>query len=154
MGTYPPRECGIATFNQDLLRSSRQFLGPSFSCKVAAINFSPLDNYIYPPEVCWQVNQDDKNDYLDLARKLNGNRLVSGIILQHEYGIWGGEEGENILSFVENCQKPILTTLHTVLPNPSQKMNSITSKIIKRSNVIVVLTNNSRKILETIYPFS
>lgn len=154
MGTYPPRECGIATFNQDLLRSSRQFLGPSFSCKVAAINFSPLDNYIYPPEVGWQISQDDKRGYINLARKLNNSRLVSGVILQHEYGIWGGEEGENILSFVKNCHKPILATLHTVLPNPSPKMKNITSKIIKRANVIVVLTNNSRKILEETYPFS
>lgn len=154
LGTYPPRECGIATFNQDLLRSSRHFLGPNISCKVAAINVSPLDNYIYPPEVSWQISQDNKKEYVDLAKKLNNNHLVSGIIFQHEYGICGGEEGENILSFIDNCQKPMLVTLHAVLPDPSPKMKDVTAKIIKRVNIIVVLTQKSREILEEIYPFS
>lgn len=129
-------------------------MGPNITCKVAAINLTPLDNYVYPPEVSWQISQDNKNEYADLAKKLNEDNLVSGIILQHEYGICGGEEGENILSFVENCHKPILATLHTVLPDPSPKMKDITGRIIKQANIIVVLTNNSRKILEEIYPFS
>lgn len=154
LGTYPPRECGIATFNQDLLRSSRQFLGTNISCRIAALNMSPLDNYVYPPEVGWEINQDNKKEYVDLAKKLNDNTLIAGIIIQHEYGIYGGEEGENILSFIENCRKPILATLHSVLPNPNAKMKDITGRIIKRSNIIVVLTQSSRKILENVYPFS
>lgn len=154
MGTYPPRECGIATFNQDLLRSSRQFLGPHISCRVAAMNLSPLDHYIYPSEVAWEINQDNKREYANFAKKINDNALVAGVILQHEYGICGGEEGENILSFIENCRKPILVTLHAVLPNPSPKMQDVTGKIINRANIIVVLTQNSRRILKNIYPSS
>lgn len=154
MGTYPPRECGIATFNQDLLRSSRQFLGPHISCKVAAMNLSPLDHYVYPSEVAWEINQDNKREYANFAKKINDNALIAGVILQHEYGICGGEEGENILSFIQNCRKPILVTLHTVLPNPSPKMQDVTGKIINRANIIVVLTQNSRRILKNIYPSS
>jgi len=73
--------------------------------------------------------------------------------VQHEYGIYGGDEGENILGFLENCQNPILVTLHTVLPNPTLKMKDVTSRIIRRANVLVVLTHNSRVILEELYPF-
>lgn len=154
IGTYPPRECGIATFNQDLLHSSRKFLAPHIACKVAAVNHSPLDTYVYPAEVSWQINQNNKKEYADLARELNGNTYITGVTIQHEYGIYGGGEGENILSFIENCSKPILTTLHTVLPNPSIKMKDVTARIIRRSNIIVVLTKRSRTILEEIYPYS
>src|SRR3989339_685680 len=110
IGTYPPRECGIATFTQDLLRSSRQFLGAHITCKVAALSLSPLDHYVYPPEVAWEINQNNKKEYLAFARELNHHPRVSGVILQHEYGIYGGDYGENILSFIEHCDKPILTT--------------------------------------------
>ncbi len=75
-------------------------------------------------------------------------------MLQHEYGIYGGKEGENILSFVKRVKKPMLVTLHTVLPNPSPKMREVTSSIIRHANVLVVLTHNSRKILEKVYPFA
>jgi len=137
-----------------LLHSSRRFLGPHISCKVAALNHSPLDTYVYPAEVCWQINQNNKNEYSDFANELSLDDQISGVIIQHEYGIFGGEEGENILSFIENCKKPILTTLHTVLPHPTEKMKLVTSRIIRRSNVVVVLTQRSRKILEEVYPFS
>jgi glycosyltransferase involved in cell wall biosynthesis len=154
MGTYPPRECGIATFNQDLLDSSQQFLGADVSCKVAAMNLFPLDTYIYPPEVEWEIDQDSKKEHRALARKFNEEPLITGVIIQHEYGIYGGIEGENLLSFIEPLKKPIVVTLHTVLPNPSEKMKEVTEKIIRRANIIVVLTQNSKKILEEVYPQS
>ncbi len=109
---------------------------------------------MYPSEVEWQISQDSKKEYSDIAQHINDNPQVVGVILQHEYGIYGGEEGRNILSFIENCKKPILTTLHTVLPNPSPKMKAVTSRIIRRSNIVVVLTHTSRQILEKEYPFA
>lgn len=154
IGTYPPRECGIATFNQDLLKSSKAFLGPNITLKVAAVNLSPLDHYVYPPEVAWEINQNNKREYKKLAVTLNENLLVSGVILHHEYGIYGGPEGENILAFVENCTVPLLVTLHTVLPDPSPKMKEVTSRLIKRADTLVVLTESSRKILSKVYPFA
>jgi glycosyltransferase involved in cell wall biosynthesis len=154
VSTYPPRGCGIATFTQDLLQSSRQFLGTHISCKVAALNVSPLDHYIYPPEVAWEVSQENRQEYLELATTLNNNPQVAGVIVQHEYGIYGGEDGEHILAFIENCEKPLLVTLHTVLPNPERNMKEVTSRILNRADTVVVLTENSRKILSEVYPSS
>ncbi len=74
------------------------------------------------------------------------------MILQHEYGIFGGLEGDKILHFMNACSKPILTTLHTVLPHPKDKMKEVTEQIITLSRVIVVLTNQSKKLLEEVYP--
>lgn len=154
MGTYPPRECGIATFNQDLLTSSQKFLGTDVCCKVAAYNLSPLDSYAYPPEVEWKIDQNSTQDQMAFAHQLNEDPRITGVMIQHEYGIYGGEEGENILSFITHCYKPMLVTLHTVLPEPSQKMRQITEKIIAYANSVVVLTKTSKEILERVYPLS
>jgi len=154
MGTYPPRECGIATFNQDLLVSSQKYLGKAVSCKVAAMNLTSLDMYVYPPEVAWKIDQSNKKAYTNLAIEYNKNPLITGVIIQHEYGIYGGPDGENILLFMETCRKPIVATLHTVLPKPSPKMKNVTTRIIERANIIVVLTKSSKQILERVYPQS
>jgi len=85
---------------------------------------------------------------------MNDDTNISGIIIQHEYGIFGGDEGNKILTFMQNCTKPMLTTLHTVLPFPNPKMKSVTEHIIKLSCAIVVLTKISKEIVEKIYPES
>ncbi len=152
MGTYPPRECGIATFNQDLLNSSQQFLGQGIACKVAAFNFSPLDTYVYPEEVAWEIDQNNKTEHVALAKLCNDSPGVSGVIMQHEYGIYGGVDGEHILSFMDICHKPMIVTLHTVLPDPSDHMRLVTTNIIEQAHALVVLTESSKAILEKTYP--
>lgn len=154
LSTYPPRECGIATFTQDLLLLSQKRLGTRVNCIVAALNLSPLDTYKYPPEVEWEIDQNDRKAYVSLARTINADANITGVIIQHEYGIFGGEEGEKILSFMKECGKPMLVTLHTVLPNPQPKMKEVTAHIIQFATTIVVLTRNSKKIIEETYPDS
>ncbi len=150
--TYPPRECGIATFTQDLFKYTQKLLGNGYTCKVAAFNLSPLDTYKYPREVKWEIDQNNKQDYEQLAADINEDASVSGVILQHEYGIFGGNFGENILFFMRLCKKPILVTLHTALPSPDEKMKLITEEIIKLASNVVVLTQRSKEIIETVYP--
>lgn len=152
MGTYPPRECGIATFTQDLFNGSKKILEGRAECKVCAMNFSQSDAYEYPPEVEWQIDQNSKREYASFARKINHDGLVAGVVLQHEYGIFGGIQGENILSFMQTCEKPITVTLHTVLPDPKPKMREVTKQIIARANALIVLTESSRQVLEKLYP--
>jgi len=154
ISTYPPRECGIATFTQDLFHYCKNTLGKGFRCKVAALNVSPLDTYTYQSEVEWQIDQNSKTDYLNLARDVNADINISGVILQHEYGIFGGVDGERILNFMNYCKKPIVVTLHTALPNPSPKMKEVTTKIIDFANNVVVLTKSSKTIIENVYPRS
>ncbi len=154
LSTYPPRECGIATFTQDLFHYCQKILGSTVSCKVAAFNVSPLDTYKYPREVAWEIDQNNKKDYLNLANEMNNDPYITGVILQHEYGIFGGVDGENILFFMQKCKKPILVTLHTALPSPSPKMNEVTQKIVELASDIVVLTKSSKDIIEKLYPKS
>lgn len=154
LSTYPPRECGIATFTQDLLHYSQKIEGLKFRYKVAAFNLSPLDTYKYPREVTWEIDENSKKDYVNLAKKINDDINISGIILQHEYGIFGGLDGKKILYFMENCKKPMLVTLHTTLPSPSPKMKEVTERIVQLASNIVVLTKNSKEIIQNLYPKS
>ncbi|HUD44964.1 MAG TPA: glycosyltransferase [Patescibacteria group bacterium] len=154
LSTYPPRECGIATFTQDLFNYCKKTLGSSYRCKVAAFNFSHLDTYKYPVEVEWEIDQNSKKDYLRLAKIVNEDTNISGVIIQHEYGIFGGIDGEKILYFMQHCKKPMLVTLHTALPKPRLHMQQVTEKIIDFADNVVVLTKSSKKIIETVYPNS
>jgi glycosyltransferase involved in cell wall biosynthesis len=152
IATYPPRECGIATFTQDLLSAFKKMFKDTADCVVAAINLSALDTYEYPPEVKWQINENNKTEYKRLALELNNNPDILTTIIEHEYGIFGGKEGENILSFITSYKKSLIVTLHTVLPEPSPEMRLVTEAILKRANKIVVLTQNSLKTVEALYP--
>jgi glycosyltransferase involved in cell wall biosynthesis len=154
ISTYPPRECGIATFTQDLFKYCQKILGPGIRCKIAAMNVSPLDTYNYPPEVSWEIDQDSHGDYVKLADAVNEDKNITGVILQHEYGIFGGVDGEKILIFMKRCRKPVLVTLHTALPSPTLKMLEVTAGIIKYASNIVVLTKKSKEIIEHLYPKS
>lgn len=150
--TYPPRECGIATFTQDLLHAFNKCLPPSVRCRVAALNLNPLDTYKYPSEVNWQVAQNSSSDYRKLAAKINADPSILGVIIQHEYGIFGIGSGKNLLFFMKECQKPIISTLHTVLPKPNPEMKAVTEQIIKLSTHVIALTENSKNILKELYP--
>ncbi len=123
-------------------------------CKVAALNLTPLDTYQYPKEVAWEIDQNSKAEYLELAREINQNPKILGVIIQHEYGIFGGTDGQKILHFMQRCQKPMLVTLHTVLPFPEPSMKAVTAEIIKLAQILVVLTQKSKEIVEDIYPAS
>jgi len=137
-----------------LLNSCQRFLGSSTLCKVAGFNLTSLDTHKYPDEVAWEVDQNSREGHEDLAKEINADNNVSAVILQHEYGIFGGQDGENILTFMRVCKKPILVTLHTVLPSPSDKMREVTSEIIELSKTVIVLTTRSKELVESIYPNS
>ena len=150
ISSYPPRECGIATYTQDLMKAIKEKFGASFSLKICALENIPGE-FIYPEEVSWKVNALDVSELLEIAKKINQSKKIRLIFLQHEFGLFGGECGEDILSFLKAIKKPIITTFHTVLPQPSSKQKSIIQSIITLSTSLVVMTETSGKILREKY---
>ncbi|MGB9809538.1 MAG: glycosyl transferase family 1, partial [Caldanaerobacter sp.] len=98
LSTYPPRECGIATFTQDLVNEIKKIKLINFS-GVIAIN--DHKKYDYDEDVMYEINQFEREDYLKLAEKLNHSN-IDLLIIEHEYGIFGGESGEYLLDLVNN----------------------------------------------------
>ena len=145
LGTYVPRECGIATFTKDLV-DSVDLLGQFAPARVIAVNEKETI-YDYDTRVKQQIRQDFEEDYIQAAKYVNSSR-TNAVNVQHEFGIFGGEWGEYILSFLQNVNKPIITTLHTVQPDFDSKARKVLEEIAARSDAIAVMAKVAKNILK------
>src|ERR1700744_5485720 len=155
ISTYPPRACGIATFNQNLVNAvNANFPGKSTSLQsgfVVALNDSEdLKEYKYPDEVKFVVRQNHQKDYIRAANYINTSN-ADVCILEHEFGIYGGESGIYILPFINRLEKPLITVLHTVLREPSYVQRIIIREIAEQSSKIIVMSERAVEFLTTIY---
>ncbi|WP_192349511.1 glycosyltransferase family 4 protein [Algoriphagus sp. Y33] len=152
IGTYPPRECGIGTFTQNLTKSMLgvdKFGGRNNEVVVVAMNDSG-QNYVYPTEVKLQIQQEQQSDYLEAANFIN----LSGsdvCILEHEFGIFGGLSGVYILPLLHRLDIPCIVTLHTILETPSYNEKAILKEICKMADKVVVMSHKAILFLTTIY---
>lgn len=155
ISTYPPRECGIATFNQNLVGAvNANFTGKDALTQsgfVVAMNDSEkLKQYEYPDEVKFIVRQDSQKDYIRAANYLNTSN-ADVCILEHEFGIYGGESGIYILPLINRLQKPLITVLHTVLREPSFVQKIIMREIADQSAKVIVMSKRAVEFLIDIY---
>jgi glycosyltransferase involved in cell wall biosynthesis len=148
IGSYVPRQCGIATFTKDLRDAIARDAGVQ-RATIIAMDDSP-NTYPYPGEVAFQVRAPHRRDYFTAADLLNINR-VDVAMVQHEYGIYGGADGEFILDFASSVRMPVIATLHTVLTEPSPGQARVVSDFAKRGNRLVVMSHLAKKILEERY---
>ena len=151
LSTFPPRQCGIATFTADLTNAIDQIFGPSIKSKIVAMNLSKVSHFPYSDKVILQINQHHKEAYINVANQLNQLKEIKLVNIQHEFGIFGGEHGSYLLLLLKKLQKPVITTLHTILPAPNKKMYHIVQAIAKYSKGIIVMTQSSKKILKNDY---
>lgn len=147
LGSYPPRECGIATFTADVVTALEQHSVQSTT--IIAID-EPGAVRIYPPNVIWRMQQHDPASYLNVAAAV-GRSNVKLVNIQHEYGLFGGKDGQLLLTFMEDLPQPIITTLHTVLPDPSPYLREVTRALCKLSAEVVVLARSAIPILHDSY---
>ena len=146
VSSYPPRECGIATFTKNLLVATNQ-LGIFRKPQVIAINEKEAI-YNYDRLVRCQIRRDFRKDYVKAASYINSSK-VDLVNLQHEFGLFGGEWGEYINSFLDKLQKPVVSTIHTISPSFEPKAKTVLKQIAKHSSKIITMTNTATKILRT-----
>lgn len=144
--SYPPRECGIATYSQDLINAIRDKFGNSFSLKVCALE-AHEEKHKYPQEVSYILHTANLDSYYEIANAINANKNIVAVFVQHEFGLFGGEYGEYLLTFLAHIKKPIITTFHTVLPQPDDSRKKIVQNIVEYSKSVIVMTNHSAEIL-------
>jgi glycosyltransferase involved in cell wall biosynthesis len=148
--SFPNRECGIATYCQDLLKSIQDQFGTSFSVAVCALE-SDDNKYDYPECVKYVLKTNNFDDYYDLAQKINDDLNISLVFVQHEFGLFGGEMGDYYIQLLSLINKPVITSFHTVLPNPDLNLKNAVKSIALLTDKIVVMTKKSAKILQNDY---
>jgi glycosyltransferase involved in cell wall biosynthesis len=139
--TYPPRHCGIATFTQALSSATGER-------EIVALH-GPGPNLLYPAEVHHRIRRDEPGDYARTARDLA--RCADVVSIQHEYGIWGGDDGVGVLDFVHALDAPAVTTLHTVLRHPTPNQRAILLELIRSSAATVVMSRAAAHVLAGTY---
>ncbi len=135
--TYPPRECGIANFTKDLIDAIGDLGGLKSS--IIAINEKGA-LYDYDRRVKWNIDRDDAEDYVKAAEYVNASNIQL-LVVQHEFGLYGGDYGEYIKLFLDNVKIPVITTLHTVQPNFDKKAIEVLKYIVERSESIIVIAH-------------
>ena len=148
--SFPNRECGIATYCQDLMKSIEEKFGTSCDLKVCALE-SYDKNYEYPECVKYVLKSNNFNDYYDFAQQINEDENINLVFIQHEFGLFGGEYGDYFIQLLSLINKPVITTFHTVLPNPDLKLKNVVKAIAVLTDKIVVMTKKSAKILQNDY---
>ena len=152
IGTYPPRECGIGTFTRNLYNSMlvdiKTTNAPNEGLVIALNDHE--QSYSYPEEVKLTIRQEHQRDYLAAVKFIN----LSGAdlcVLEHEFGIFGGQHGVYILPLLHRLEIPLIVTLHTIIKSPSYNEKAVLREICKMATRIVVMSHKAIQFLTTIY---
>jgi len=145
LSTYPPRECGLATFTEDLVNEIT---------KVALVRPSVIavtvGNEEYPDSrVTFKLRQHERESYFETARWVN--TYMDLLVIEHEYGIFGGDCGEYIVDLAKSLTVPFIVTTHTVLEEPTLKQQEILRELGQLSTKFVTMAESSVPILAGTY---
>ncbi len=149
IGDHLPRRCGIATFTSDLCDALEGEMPDEGHVEVVAMDDVP-EGYKYPERVKFQVRDNVQADYLRAAEFVNVNHFDMAV-MQHEYGIYGGASGSHILSLIKSLRMPVVSTLHTVLTEPSDEQRAIMVDLARYCERLVVMSDLARDILHDVY---
>lgn len=151
VSTHAPRQCGVATFTADLAAAMGQ-ADPAIRVSWVAIDDED-STYAYGPEVGWRIRQQRPDTYERAAVALNASS-VDVVSVQHEFGLfgtWGDPFEDHFRPFLETIEKPLVTTFHTVLPDPSPSVRAAVQRIGDRSEAVMAMAARARDILQDQY---
>ncbi len=150
LGTYLPRRCGIATFTYDLAEAVAEEAGPNQPTIIAAMN-ERAAGYSYPERVQFELRQGYQIDFSRAADFLNYSR-IDVVSLQHEFNIFGGEHGSNVLTFIRDLRRPLVVTCHTVrVEEASPAKREVFREVLSRADRIIVMSEKAVEIIEEVY---
>ena len=152
LGNYPPKACGIGTFSHSLALAILSNLKADEVAEFAEIIAmeDPDDHHDYPAEVTRTIRPQVVSDYRDTADYLNQGGFDL-LLLQHEYGIFGGDDGAYLLHLLDRLRIPLIVTFHTVLKEPSYGQRNVLSRIASRAQGVVVMSQLASRLLDSVF---
>src|SRR3990167_6824313 len=151
MGTYPPRECGIATFTRDVTDAIHKNLSPQVDYGIVAMNANGSNIYNYPNKVVMELNDRELDDYVNAAKKINKMSNVLLVNIQHEYGIFGDDYGKYLIDFIHVLEKQAVITLYSILQKPNRKLKRVVKLMEENSSAFIVMAQEGIRILREDY---
>ena len=147
--TLPPRECGIATYSQDLINALNNQFENSFNCTVCALE-SEEEQHQYKQQPKYILNTDIRNSFIKTAFLINKDENIKLVVLQHEFGFFAKNQRE-YNQFLQRISKPIVFVFHTILPNPNEDLKKEVENMAAIASAIIVMTNDAATILKNEY---
>ncbi|MEK7561179.1 MAG: glycosyltransferase [Patescibacteria group bacterium] len=151
LSTFPPRECGIATFTQDLATAFDRRFNPAVKARVFALNEEQTTLYNYAPRVMGAIGAKNIENYVALAEQINADERIRVVNIQHEFGIFGGEWGSYLIPFLQVIKKPLVVTFHSILPKPDDNLRHTVCLIGDKAQRLIVMNQRSGAILTADY---
>ncbi|MDR7370029.1 glycosyltransferase [Flavobacterium aquidurense] len=143
LSTFPPTQCGIATYTQDTIKGITDVFGKSITCEICELVDKPKAN----PTQAFTLNTKNKEEYAKVAEQINADKSVKLVHIQHEFGLFGGNYGDYLLDFLNVIKKPLTYTFHSVIQNPNNELKTFVKLLLSYSNSVFVMTNQSKEIL-------
>lgn len=149
ISSYIPRKCGIATFTKDLTDQINQQNADALA-EIVVMNDEVNKDTVYPWEGKFKISRDVPNDYVNAAEYINQSS-TDIVNLQHEFGLYGGVDGEYIIPLVDMLTKPLVTCFHSILPSPDSHKLYIMKRIIEKSSAVITMSQRSLEALIELY---
>ncbi len=143
--SFPPRECGIATYSQDLVDALTLQFKDSFKCSICALESNSEQHY-YSLKPGYVLNTDEPNGFVKTAFRINADDKIKLVVIQHEFGFFEKRK-EAFKHFYNHISKPLVFVFHTVLPNPGAALKAEVKDMAGRANSVIVMTANASNIL-------
>ena len=145
LSTFPPTECGLATFSAALMHHLADPAADEYCGIVSVVDAYPLVS-------------DDATVRLVNGHPVSAMRAADALnrydiaIIQHEYGIYGGLDGEDVLDVLDGVDVPIIAVLHTVLAHPTAHQRLVLQRVMDAAAAVVVLSRTAALTLIDAYP--
>ncbi|MFY7909980.1 MAG: glycosyltransferase [Emticicia sp.] len=146
--SFPPRECGIATYSQDLIKALKNKFSYSFKISICPLE-SDSEKYMYQEPIKYVLNADISDDFIKLAKSINNDDNIKMVMIQHEFGLL--KKAFYFEHFLKLLNKPAVIAFHTVLPRPNEALRTSVKNIVNFCESVIVMTHISAGILTTDY---
>lgn len=150
LSTFPPTQCGIATYTQDTIKGIADVYGKSILCEICEL----VDKPKIKPTQAFTLNTKNRKEYTTVAEEMNTDKSIKLVHIQHEFGLFGGNYGDHLLDFLNVIKKPVTFTFHSVIPNPNDELRTFVKLLLRYSHSVFVMTNQSQEILVNDYGIS
>ncbi|MGK4567076.1 hypothetical protein [Flavobacterium sp. 3HN19-14] len=150
--SFPPRQCGIATYSEDLIAAMNAKFHHSFDIKICALENENERHHYDNDDVEYILDTSHENSFVDLAAEINQNDKIQLVVIQHEFGFYAKNEAD-FINFLIALEKPISIVFHTVLPNPNEHFKQNVIEILKHVQSVIVMTNHAASLLVSDYGY-